>query len=215
MILVLLGPPASGKGTLAQSLVEKGWKSFSAGDALRDAAKGTGKKARVIIAYLKVGRLVPNKWVEDLEESFYRANRSKKMLLDGTPRNVEQAVQMEKALKKDGLEFTAFLLFDVSKETSWKRIRSRMQCGKCKRIYGFQMKPKKKGICNACGGKLVHRSDDSKKVLHARFKVYEKETLPLVEWAAERYPVFYINANRSPQVALKQVKRAISVLQSK
>ncbi len=213
MIIVLLGPPASGKGTLAQSLVEKeGWKSFSAGEALREAAKGNSKRAHEIRAYLKSGRLVPNAWVENLEENFYRENRKKNMLLDGTPRNIAQALDMEKALKKGGLEFTAFLLFSTDKATSWKRIRSRSQCQSCKRIYGLQLRPKKKGICNACGGKLFHRNDDSKKVLEARYRVYTKETLPLVEWAAQRYPVFYIDANRSPQSALKQAKVALGLL---
>jgi len=120
---------------------------------------------------------------------------------------------MEKVLKKFKSSFTAFLFFDATEKVSWERIRARVQCEKCHRIYGLQIKPKKKGICNVCGGKLIRRKDDTKGVLHDRFRVYQRETLPLVEWAAQRYPVFYINANRSPQSALKQAKTALSILQ--
>ncbi len=213
MILVLLGPPASGKGTLAQSLVDKeGWKSYSAGQALRDHVKMNGKYARVAEKYLTTGRLVPISILMYVMQEFLRRHRTKKLLLDGTPRNIAQARAMEKALQKTHEGFTAFMFFDTTREVSWNRIRSRMQCSQCKRIYGMQIKPKKKGVCNTCHAKLFHRSDDTKKVLQARFGVFEKETFPLVEWAAQRYPVFYINANRSPQSALKQVKNALSLL---
>lgn len=213
MIIVLLGPPASGKGTLAQTLVEKHhWKTFSAGQAIRDMAARGGKKGAVLEHYLNTGKLVPDAMVSDIEDDFFRRNKSRNILLDGTPRNIEQARDLLRSMKKHKLEFTAFFFFDASEAVSWKRIRSRLQCKDCHRIYGLQIKPKKKGICDKCGGKLIRRKDDSKKVLHERYRVYKKETLPLVEWAAQRYPVFYINANRSPQSALKQAKTALEIL---
>lgn len=213
MIIVLLGPPASGKGTLAQTLVEKGgWKSYSAGQALRDHVAANGKYATVAEKYLKAGKLVPISVLMHVMQEFLRKHHPKKLVLDGTPRNIEQARRMEKSLKRTHEGFSAFLYFDTSEAVAWKRIRHRTQCVQCKRIYGFQLKSKKKGICNACGGMLVRRKDDTQKVLRERFHGYEKETLPLVEWAAQRYPVFYINANRSPLSALKQVKTALALL---
>lgn len=213
MIIVLLGPPASGKGTLAQSLVEKeGWKTFSMGQALRDYVSRDGKYAHRVDHFLKSGKLVPTPMMMDVVAAHFRHHSPKKLLLDGVPRNLSQARAIENALRKQRKSIDAFIFLDASEQLIWKRIRGRRQCVKCKRIYGLQIQSKKKGVCDACGGKLIRRKDDSKKVLHERMRIYAKETLPLVEWAAQRYPVFYIDANRSPQSALKQANVALGLL---
>ena len=102
---------------------------------------------------------------------------------------------------------------DVHASELIRRLKGRRQCSRCGRIYGVHEKPKKKGHCDMDNGKLISRNDDKPSVIHHRFSVYEKETLPVLEWASKQYPVFRIQGNDSPAMVFKRVSKIISLMQ--
>ncbi len=211
MIIVLIGPPGSGKGTYAQTLAKKGWVHFSMGQALRDHVKRKGPMSKEIESYTSKGRLVPGHVFFPVFQEAVRRFGKKNIIFDGLPRNLDQAAGMEKALKTihpiDG-----YFYIDVHEKEIRDRLKKRRQCANCGKVYGKPVVPKKKGICDRCKGKLVIREDDKPSVIHERFQVYEKETVPVIDWASSRYPVFYIDGHGKPGVVFKRLVRLFPLL---
>ncbi|MBI4044223.1 MAG: adenylate kinase [Candidatus Diapherotrites archaeon] len=177
--IVLFGPPGSGKGTIARKLWEKfGIKQVSTGDLLRrEILEGTplGKKVEPILAS---GKLVDNKIVARVLEKGIRGAKNG-FVLDGFPRNGEQAGILEGILAKTGQKIDLVLELVVPDGKIIERLSSRRQCSKCGRVYGLHLPPKKEGVCDECGGKLFQRDDDKPYVIKKRLALYKEETLPL------------------------------------
>ncbi|MDD6226054.1 MAG: adenylate kinase [bacterium] len=181
MNIILLGAPGAGKGTQAAVLSEHyNIPTISTGNIIREALRtGTemGKKAK---SYMDAGQLVPDEVVIGIVKDRLAEDDCKNgFILDGFPRTIPQA----EALDKMSVNIEYVIDIEVSDERIINRLSGRRVCEKCGRPYHLvNLKPKKEGICDACGGTLVQRKDDHIDTIKNRLEVYHKETEPLVDY---------------------------------
>lgn len=184
MELVLLGAPGSGKGTQGDRLAERlGAPRISTGDLLREAVReGTelGAKAK---GFMEAGELVPDELVNSLlAERLGRDDAKPGFLLDGYPRNLDQAVSLETLLGGLGRSIAQVIYLDVKEEEVLQRLTRRRVCG-CGAVFHLDYAPPaKEGVCDSCGGELIHRKDDREDVIRERLRVYREQTEPLLGW---------------------------------
>jgi adenylate kinase len=186
--LILLGPPGAGKGT--QSVVlSKTYKipHISTGDILRESVKSgqaLGLKAK---SYMDKGELVPDEVVVGIVADRLKNDDTKKgYILDGFPRTVKQAEELDKALKTIRSSIDMVLYFETSAKTAIERLTGRRVCKACGFNYHVKnIPPKKAGICDKCGGELYQRPDDTEATVLNRLKVYEAQTAPLISYYAK------------------------------
>jgi len=188
MKLILLGPPGAGKGT--QSVVlsrELKIPHISTGDILREAVKEglpLGLKAK---SYMDKGELVPDEVVTGIVvERLKRPDTRGGYILDGFPRTIKQAGDLDSALAKSGgIDMVVF--FETSEKVAIERLTGRRVCKRCAAIYHIKnMPPKKEGICDKCAGMLAQRPDDREETVRNRLKVYEAQTKPLIEYYSKK-----------------------------
>jgi adenylate kinase len=183
--LILLGPPGAGKGTQAARICQKySIPHISTGDIFRWHIKeGTefGKKAQ---EYMNRGELVPDDLVLEIAEARLIEEDCKTgFLLDGFPRTVHQAEQLDKFLNEKNLKVDRVLNIEVDKEVLMTRLIGRRVCRNCGATYHvINMPPEKEGVCDVCGGELYQRSDDTAVTVENRIEVYNAQTMPLVEY---------------------------------
>lgn len=196
--LVLLGPPAAGKGTLAGKLSRKyNIPHISTGELFRNKIKeGTslGTKAK---EYMDRGELVPDQLVIDMvEERLAAEDCQKGFLLDGYPRTVYQAEQLDKYLTEHGVRIDKTIDMSVDQDETLARMQGRRVCKSCGAIYHVtNMPPKQEGICDVCGGPLYQRMDDNEETVKVRFRIYREETNPLVDYYAKTGTLVQIDGN--------------------
>jgi adenylate kinase len=183
MRIVLLGAPGSGKGTQAQRLQSKyGVPQVSSGDLLRDAvARGTdlGQKAKAI---MDAGQLVPDDIVLGLiRERLGRPDAAQGFILDGYPRNIQQAKALASLLADLQQPLDAVLLMDVRRDTLMQRLAGRRICSKCGTVYNVHSLPAGTNTCAKDGAQLHQRPDDREEVIGKRLQVYDEQTRPLVK----------------------------------
>lgn len=182
MRIVLLGAPGSGKGTQAQRLQGKyGVPQVSSGDLLRDAvARGTelGKQAKSV---MDAGQLVSDDIVLGLiRERLSRPDAANGFILDGFPRNIEQANSLNALLEEIGQPLDAVLLLDVRNATLMQRLAGRRICQKCGTVYNIHSLPAGVTTCEKDGTELYQRPDDKEEVIGKRLAVYDQQTKPLI-----------------------------------
>ncbi len=206
MNIVLLGPPGTGKGTIAQFLQKNyGFQQLSTGDLLRrEAAAGSelGKKVEPI---MKSGALVSNELVAEIVASNLAKLKGQSIVLDGFPRNMEQAGLFEKIMKQHKVKIDMALNIDSSKETVVRRLSARRQCQKCNRIYGENLPSKVPGQCDACQANLFQRADDQPEVIGKRFAIYLESAGPLLEYYKKGGILQSVDGNKSVEDVFKQV----------
>ena len=204
MKLIMLGPPASGKGTVATKLSKDfGYLHVSAGELLRDEIeKGTevGKKIKEIV---ERGDLVPDHLVIEIVKLVI--NNKKDFILDGFPRTLHQA----KDIKDLGINKVIYL--ELKEETAVERISGRRVCETGKHTYHIKYIPsKKEGICDIDGTKLIQRKDDTEKVIRERFRVYIKNTQLLIDFYKQEGILLTIDAAPSPDNVYNDVMKKVS-----
>ena len=178
MNLILLGAPGAGKGTQAEIICAKlNIPSISTGNILRAAVKdGTemGLKAK---SFMDAGALVPDEVIIGiLKERLAQPDCANGFILDGVPRTIAQAEALEQA----GIRFDAVVAIEIPDEKIIARMGGRRVCESCGASYHIvNIPPKKEGVCDVCGGKLVQRKDDNPETVRDRLAVYHKETEPL------------------------------------
>ena len=188
MKLVLLGPPGAGKGTQSIVLSKKySIPHISTGDILRDSVKKglpLGLKAK---SYMDKGELVPDEIVTGIVvERLKNADTKKGYILDGFPRTVKQAEDLDSALNKAGSSIDMAVYFKTSESTAIERLSGRRVCKACGFNYHIKnIPPKKSGICDKCGNELFQRPDDKEATVRNRLEVYEAQTKPLIDYYAK------------------------------
>ncbi len=208
MILVLLGPPGSGKGTQGALLKQKlGFEHVSTGDILRsEVAKKTpiGLKAQ---EYMNQGLLVPDELIIEMIKNLLMGAPSKNYVFDGFPRTVNQAEAFEKMLKSMNLDVDKVFYFELSDDIIIKRLSGRRVCPKCGATYNiYYQKPKNDTLCDYDNTPLVQREDDKEEVIINRLKVYKEQTAPLVEFYKNKGKLHVIDAVGSQEEVFEKLK---------
>ena len=205
--VILIAAPAAGKGTLAKMLVEKyNYEHISTGDLLRAETKKGTDLGNQISDMLKTGKLVPDEIVFGLLEKELKGDNS--YILDGFPRNKEQALKYEELLKRLNKDLGIVIVINTDYETLKKRIVGRMLCSNCGRIYNTLTgvnKPKVENICDVCGSNLYKRSDDNEESFKIRYETYLEQTEPLIEYYKNKNILYYINSD-SKEKMLEEVE---------
>jgi adenylate kinase len=185
MRIILLGPPGAGKGTQAKDLVNKyGIPQISTGDILRkNLAEKTplGLEAK---KFMDAGGLVPDSVVIGIvKERLKEADCKKGYILDGFPRTVPQAEELDKALAEMDTPLDKVLSIEVQDEELVKRLSGRRTCRSCQEGYHVMFKaPKVADKCDKCGGELYQRDDDKEEAIKNRLVVYQSSTAPLIAY---------------------------------
>jgi adenylate kinase len=213
--LILLGPPGAGKGTQAERLVDDfDLPYYATGDILRQAVKdetGLGKEAK---EYMDRGDLVPDDLItrvvlerldsEDAKDGF---------LLDGYPRTVPQAEALSEALKRVGRSLTAAMLIDASDDEVLRRTTGRRICVKAGHLYHVEFDPPKRdGICDQDGSRLIQRDDDKPETVKKRLAVYHEQTEPVIRWYDKAVLLRRFDGNRSPEEVHDHLRATLATL---
>lgn len=212
--IIFIAPPAAGKGTMSELLEEKyGYKHISTGDILREIAKGSDEFAKNIKELLKTGNLVPNEMVlESLKRRLLMNDLSDGFILDGFPRNLEQAIEYEKILKELHKDLGVVIYLDTPREILEKRITGRRICENCGATYNVLTgvnEPKKNGICDKCGSNLYQRDDDNVSSFNTRYETFIEKTYPLVEYY-DKKKVLYRVTSIDPEKTIDEIERLIN-----
>ena len=183
MRLLIMGAPGAGKGTQA-ALIKDAYNisHISTGDMFRKAIKEqtpTGIEAK---KYIDQGQLVPDFVTNNLvKERLAEADCKEGFLLDGYPRNLDQAVELDKILKELNIKLDAVINISVDDNFLIERITGRRTCTKCGASYHVVAnKPKQEGICDVCGSELIQRADDTEETIKSRLSVYYGKTEPVL-----------------------------------
>ncbi|MCD6274671.1 MAG: nucleoside monophosphate kinase [Candidatus Aenigmarchaeota archaeon] len=180
MIVLIIGPPASGKGTQIEKIAEKFKLKHipSPGDLFRKIGDEEVKK------YLSTGRLVPDELVAKLV--FEEIDDAENFILDSYPRNLNQAKTLDNFLAKRNKKLDYVIYLKTGEEEIIKRITNRRVCVKCGKIYNLITNPPKEDEKCECGGKLIQREDDKEEIVRARLDVFRKYTEPLLEYYKDK-----------------------------
>jgi adenylate kinase len=213
--LVLLGPPGAGKGTQAEKLEDDFRVPYVAtGNMLRRAVEdGTDLGTRAD-EYMRDGKLVPDELVigmilECVEEDDCKDG----FLLDGFPRNVDQAEALDEALAALSRELTAALLIEVPDEEVLRRLSGRRLCKKEGHVYHVETNPPKhEGVCDIDGSRLVQRDDDRPETVAERLRVYHEQTEPIVEHYQDKGILRRFDGTRSPTEVHDHIRATIATL---
>jgi adenylate kinase len=185
--LVLLGKQGAGKGTQASQLAEHyGVLHLATGDLFRAAAREGTPLGIEAQSYMDVGELVPDEIVIGVvEEEFARTGAARAgFVLDGFPRTVRQADELERVLADSPLDIVIDL--DVPTEIVLHRIAGRRVCVQCQTPYHVDSPPKEDWTCEVCGGEVIQRDDDTEDSVMRRLELWELQTLPLIQFYRRR-----------------------------
>jgi len=185
MRIILLGAPGSGKGTQSKLLMAKYQiPQVSTGDLLRAAVRDQTDLGRKAKAAMDAGQLVSDEIVLGMiRERLTQDDAKNGFILDGFPRNLAQAEALDPLLKELDQPLTATLLIDVDKASLMQRLTGRRTCKGCGQVYNvYTHPPREEGVCDACQGELLQRSDDREDTIANRLQVYEAQTEPLIAY---------------------------------
>lgn len=194
-----MGSPGSGKGTQGKLLAEKlNLSHVSVGNIFREMVKSGSDEGNLVQDYMSKGKLVPSDLVNKVVQKFLSQNEYKAgCVLDGYPRNLEQAKFLDGFLNKE--ETVKVLFFDINDQIIMQRILGRFTCAGCGQIYNqFFVKPKIDNVCDVCGSdQFVHRKDDDEQTVKKRVEEYKAETYPLLDYYKNNNQLHVIDASQS------------------
>ncbi len=187
MNILLFGPPGAGKGTQSALLVEKdGYAHISTGDILRAAIKNETPLGLEAKKQIDKGELVPDEVVTGLVDEAISSLGQQPFILDGFPRTVVQAENLDEILKNKDKKISKAIFLDVDTNFLVKRLSGRRVCKSCGASYHVDASPTKvEGICDKCSGQTYQRTDDEPSAINKRLEVYEQQTSPLKSYYIE------------------------------
>ena len=185
MIIIMLGAPGTGKGTVAGILSEKmNIPQVSTGDIFRKHMKENTKLGILAEKYISKGELVPDEITVDLVKSrLEEPDAQKGVILDGFPRTIKQAEELEKILKEKQTKLDMVINLTTPEDEIIERVENRRVCQNCKAVYNVKLSPpQQEGICDKCGHELVKRKDDNAKTVKSRLETYFEQTSQLIDY---------------------------------
>lgn len=197
MRLVLVGPPGAGKGTQAEFIAEYfGIPKISTGDIFRANVSGRTELGRLAKKYMDAGDLVPDEVTNAMvRDRLAQDDAAPGFLLDGFPRNVAQAGELDGILDEIGSQLSVVLDLEVDHDEVVRRLSGRRTCKKCGHVWHVEYDPTQvPDVCDKCGGALYHRDDDYPETVRHRLEVYTAQTSPLVEFYSTRDQLVSIDA---------------------
>lgn len=212
MRLVFFGPPGSGKGTYASIIAPRyGIAHVSAGDLLRETVKSGGEVGRLIASYIEQGQMVPNEIANQLVgERIQKPDCRKGFILDGYPRSLAQAQALERMSSID-----AIVNLVVPDHVIIERLGVRRVCRQCGAVYNLiSVKPRREGICDACGGELYQREDDKPEVVKQRLKLHREQIEPVLKYFEGKVPILNIECKEAHAPVEAMVEKILKALQT-
>lgn len=204
---VFLGAPGAGKGTQAKKVADAATLAhISTGDMLRHevaAGSALGQQAK---SFMDAGKLVPDDVIIGMVSARIQQPDAKSAwILDGFPRTLPQAEALDRSLS--GMTALTHVIYFAVPETALVgRLSGRRTCSKCGSIWHVENKPTQRvGVCDACGGELVQRSDDRPEAIGKRLEVYRSQTAPLLAYYRDRRVLREIDADRSPEIVYQEL----------
>lgn len=208
-IVILLGPPGSGKGTQAELLESRdAFLRLSTGDLLRHEIMNSTDFGMQVKSYIDKGLLVPDELVTGFilnyieQKGLYNRN----VIFDGFPRRISQAEALRDKLREFSKDIDTAILIDLPEDKIILRLASRKGCPKCKKVFPGAFSG---NTCDACGAELTVRSDDNRGTISKRLDVYMKETSPLVEYFEETGILQRINGEGSIEEVYKKLRAMV------
>lgn len=217
--IILLAPPATGKGTLAKSLKELyGYDHISTGDMLREAVEKGDELGKKLDEIMKSGNLVSDDLIYQLLENRLKEVNGKGYILDGFPRNVEQAEKYEEIAANINSDLAIVILMDIDKEELKVRCTGRRSCPKCGRIYNVyntEMQPKDNKLCLDCDVEVIQREDDNIETFERRYSTYLEKTQPLIDYYSKKNNLYKIYAGGKKEETLEKALALLNNLGEK
>ena len=210
--LILLGPPGAGKGTQASRIAaDYGLPHISTGDILRGAVKNQTPMGLEAKRYMDAGDLVPDEVVIGIvKDRLQEPDTAAGFLMDGFPRTIPQAEELDKALESLGRGVTKTLVILVDEEELVRRLSGRRVCRGCQTPFHVMFnQPRVEGVCDACGGELYQRDDDNEVTVRNRLATYTRQTEPLIEYYDRAGLVARIDGARTPDQVYEDVRAAL------
>ena len=211
MIIVLLGPPGSGKGTQGDPLATAlGVPKIATGDVLRAALRAGTTLGLEAKAAMDRGDLVPDEVILGImKEALASPGATNGAILDGVVRTVPQAEGLSRVLKDLGKSLHAVLMFELPDEELVRRLSSRTVCESCQTPYSGR---EPGSTCDKCGGTLMRRKDDEPDAVRNRLAVYQKQTAPVIDWYKQRgTPLVTIDALGTPEEVLARIMKGVGL----
>lgn len=214
MNIILLAPPAAGKGTEAQILThEYSIPQISTGDLLREASNNNDELSMEIKNIMEQGKLVSDEIIIELIKKRINDEDCKNgYILDGFPRTINQALKYDEMLEEIDNKIDYVFALDIDKNLAASRISGRRTCPKCNRIYNINsdnLKPKVENLCDDCNVELRHRKDDNAETYEKRYNAYLEETAPLIEYYEKKNILYHIDGNVDKNNTHNQIKEII------
>ena len=214
MNIVILGEPASGKGTQA-ALISKEFNLYHLQTG--DIARRVAEKDERIREIINSGKLIPEEemslYVMDLLHQ--KQADMKDILFEGFPRFISQYEALKNYLKNKGDDIDAIFSLELGQDEAVKRISLRRICGKCGEVFNSTTNPPKNdGLCDKCGEKLIQRADDMPEAIKTRFEYYKNNTKTLIDYLDKEGKLIKINGARPIQVVFEDIKKHIYAISS-
>lgn len=212
--IIFIAPPAAGKGTISEMIENRfNLPHISTGDLLRDEIAHMTKLGLEIKDTIARGEFVSDEVITKLLKKRLSSKDIKKgYVLDGYPRNINQAKEYDKLLEELSFDMGKVIYLVIDKETATIRALSRVVCPSCGATYNLSnpdLSPVREEICDNCDSKLSVRSDDNEETFKNRFDTYMKETYPLIEYYKNKNNLIEIDASKSPNEIFEEIKKVI------
>ena len=212
MYIILLGAPGAGKGTQAANIARKlNLLHIASGDLFRQALEQGSKLGMQAESYMEKGELVPDGITTQMVlERLSAPDSEAGVILDGFPRNLEQAEALDEALAGQNKAIDKVVSIKVPAEELLRRLSGRWVCRHCQAVYNIiESSPKVRGKCDKCGGELYQRPDDTAETVKKRLEVYFAQTAPLIDYYRQRGKLLEIDGEGSVDEVTQRIVAAL------
>ncbi len=212
MNIILMGPPGAGKGTQASKLVSKyGLTQISTGDLFRKALSEQSEYGVIAKYFMQFGHLVPDDYTIQMVRGYLKENTFENgFILDGFPRTIVQARELESIAKEFDFTIDAIINLDIPQEKLISRLSGRRTCKDCGSTFHVEFNPPKvEGVCDKCGGELYQRADESEDAVKVRLDTYNKQTRPLIDYYTMKGTLININGDQSMESVFNDIEKSL------